>query len=209
MQRTLGWQSVTRSGEASQRVAGKKASEPPARPRLPRGGPALPAPVPGNSLNAGGGGAGTEVASRPMDLRRLGAGEWLTGVSGVALLVSLFLPWYDPGASAWESLAAIDVLLALVAASGVLLAIVTAAQRVPAVPIALSALVTLVGVFGVVLVLFRLLDLPDGAVGRDWAIWLGLTGAVGIVAGAVIAMRDEVRPGAAVPDIPAMPAPGP
>ena len=38
-------------------------------------------------------------------------------------------------------MSAIDVLLAFVAASGVLLAIVTATQPVPAVPIALSALV--------------------------------------------------------------------
>ena len=76
-----------------------------------------------------------------MDLRRVRAGEWVAAASGVALLVSLFLPWYGPSASAWESLAAIDVLLAFVAASGVLLAIVTAVQRVPAVPIALSALV--------------------------------------------------------------------
>jgi hypothetical protein len=158
-----------------------------------------------------------------MDLRRLGAGEWLAAVSGVALLVSLFLPWYSPNAclligdvsdvptcptaSGWESLSAIDVLLAFVAASGVLLAIVTAAQRVPAVPIALSALVALVGMVGVLLVLFRAIDLPDGADTREWAIWLGLAGAVGIVAGALLAMRDEVRPGATVPDIPAMPAP--
>jgi hypothetical protein len=160
-----------------------------------------------------------------MDLRRLRAGEWVAAASGVALLVSLFLPWYRPevcitsyrvpdvsdcaGLTGWESLAAIDVLLAFVAASGVLLAIVTAVQRVPAVPIATSALVSIAGVFGVVLVLFRLIDIPDGASGRDWALWLGLAGAVGIPAGAFIAMRDEIRPGATRPDIPAIPAPGP
>jgi hypothetical protein len=148
-----------------------------------------------------------------MDLRRLGAGEWLAALSGLALLVSLFLPWYsadtDSTASAWESLAAVDVLLSFVAASGVLLAIVTVAQRVPAVPIALSALVALAGGIGVLLVLFRAIDLPGDSSGREWAIWLGLAGAIGIVAGAVIAMRDEVRPGATAPDIPAMPAPRP
>jgi hypothetical protein len=148
-----------------------------------------------------------------MDLRRLGAGEWLAALSGLALLVSLFLPWYganvDGTASGWESLAAVDVLLAFVAASGVLLAIVTASQRVPAVPVALSALVALAGGIGVLLVLFRAIDLPSGADTREWAIWLGLAGAIGIVAGSVIAMRAEVRPGATVPDIPAMPAPRP
>jgi O-antigen/teichoic acid export membrane protein len=144
-----------------------------------------------------------------MDLRRLRAGEWVAAASGVALLVSLFLPWYEPDASGWESLAAIDVLLAFVAASGVLLAIVTAVQRVPAVPIATSALVSIAGTFGVLLVLFRFADLPDGAAGREWALWLGLAGAAGIVAGAFVAMRDEIRPGATRPDIPAIPAPRP
>jgi hypothetical protein len=144
-----------------------------------------------------------------MDLRRLRAGEWLAGASGVTLLGSLFLPWYEPATSGWESLAAIDVLLAFVAASGVLLAIVTAVQRVPAVPIATSALVSIAGVFAVLLVLYRVLDIPDGAVGREWALWLGLAGAAGIVAGAFIAMRDEIRPGATRPDIPAIPAPRP
>jgi hypothetical protein len=160
-----------------------------------------------------------------MDLRRLRAGEWVAAASGVALLVSLFLPWYEfdicavpaselatsdcPTMTGWEALAAIDVLLAFVAASGVLLAIVTAVQRVPAVPIATSALVTISGMFGVLLVLYRLIDIPDGAAGREWAIWLGLAGAAGIVAGAFIAMRDEIRPGAARPDIPAIQAPGP
>jgi hypothetical protein len=127
-----------------------------------------------------------------MDLRRLRAGEWMAAASGVALLVSLFLPWYRPdGLSGWESLAAIDVLLAFLAASGVLLAIVTAGHSVPAVPTALSALVVIGGLVGVVLVLFRVVAIPDEASGREWGLWLGLAGAVGIVAGAALAMRDE------------------
>jgi hypothetical protein len=132
----------------------------------------------------------------------------MAGASGVALLVSLFLPWYGPeSASAWESLAAIDILLAFVAASGVLLAIVTATQRIPAVPIALSALVTLAGLFGVVLVLIRVVDIPDGAGGREWALWLGLAGAIGVTAGAVISMRDERTVGAASVEVDSLPAP--
>jgi len=166
-----------------------------------------------------------------MDLRRLRAGEWLAAVSGVALLVSLFLPWYGAGeqqgnacvvsygdtiaggavacgdVTGWESLAAIDILLAFVAASGVLLAIVTANQSVPAVPVALSALIALFGAIGVILVLIRLLDIPDWASGREWALWLGLAGSVGIVAGAVLAMREEIRKGAPRVEIETIAAP--
>jgi hypothetical protein len=143
-----------------------------------------------------------------MNLRRLRAGEWMAAVSGVALLVSLFLPWYGPASlTAWESLGAIDVLLAFVAATGVLLAIAAATQPVAAVPIALSALVTFAGLFGVVLVLFRVLDLPGGASGREWALWLGLAGAIGIVAGAITAMREERSTEAAPVKIESLPAP--
>ena len=37
----------------------------------------------------------------------------------------------------------------------------------------------------------RPLNLPDGASGRDWAVWLALGGSLGIVVGGVLAMRDE------------------
>src|SRR5687768_11410108 len=129
-----------------------------------------------------------------MDLRRLRAGEWIAALSGAVLLVSLFLPWYGAGAedaSGWEALAVLDVALALVAGFGVGLLVITASQRVPAVPIALSAMVTLVGLVGLVLVLIRLADLPGGFDGRELGVWLGLLGAIGIVAGGAVAMRDE------------------
>jgi hypothetical protein len=158
-----------------------------------------------------------------MDLRRLSAGDWTAGASGVALLGSLFLPWYDTAsatldpalgtavgqsASAWESLAAFDILLALVAATAVLLPVVTAVQRVPAVPIALAGLVTLVGLVGVVLVLIRILDLPDGAAGREWGLSLALASAAGIVLGGCLAMREERWPGRSE-EIKTIPAPQP
>lgn len=132
-----------------------------------------------------------------MDLRRLRAGEWILGVAGIALLVSLFLPWYattGPGASdmtAWESLAVIDLVLALIAALAVLVPIVTATQRIPAVPLALEGLVFSAGAVAIVLVLIRVLALPDGADAREWALWLGLAGSVLIPVGALIGMRDE------------------
>jgi hypothetical protein len=144
-----------------------------------------------------------------MDLRRLQAGEWIAALGGVALLGSLFVPWYEPSASGWEALSAIDVLLAIVAASGVLLAVVTATQRVPAVPIALAAVVTLIGFLGVALVLLRVLDIPSAADGRGWGLWLALAGALGILAGSVIAMREEHWPGAEDAPIEFVPAPRP
>lgn len=132
-----------------------------------------------------------------MDLRRLRVGECILAVAGIALLVSLFLPWYvtpGPGASeltAWDSLAVIDVVLALIAAFALLVPIVTVAQRVPAIPLALEGLTFIAGGVAIVLVMIRVLALPGGAEGREWALWLGVAASVGIAFGALIGMRDE------------------
>jgi hypothetical protein len=160
-------------------------------------------------------------------MRRLRAPEWIVAVSGAALLVSLFVPWYSTadvaaGAgwtryaplgtaslSGWESLGVIDVILALIALSAIALLVVTATQSVPAVPIALDAVVALAGIVATVLVLVRVLWIPDGADGREWGLWLALAAALGIAAGAWLAMRDERLPTAAQPEIEARPAPRP
>jgi hypothetical protein len=159
-----------------------------------------------------------------MDLRRLRAGEWITAASGLALLVSLFLPWYgaaEAAFSGWEWLAVLDVVLALVATLAVALLVITATQAQPAVPIAFTVPVTFAGALAVLLVLIRVADLPDGVAGREWGLWLGLGAALGITAGSLVAMRDERRspPGSHTdlsgrpvpppPDVEVIPAPRP
>jgi hypothetical protein len=148
-----------------------------------------------------------------MDLRRLRAGEWIAAGSGAALLASLFLPWYEDGGAdltGWQALGAIDVVVAVVAATAVALLVVTATQRVPAVPVMMDALVTLAGIVAALLVLIRALDLPAGASGRDWALWIGLAGALGIVLGGAVAMRDErLSPPGKNTDATGRPAPPP
>jgi phosphatidylglycerophosphate synthase len=162
-----------------------------------------------------------------MDLRRLRVGEWITAIAGVVLLASLFAPWYEGGgsgsesASGFEALAVLDILLALIAAGAVALLIVTAAYRLPAVPLTFNTFVTLGGLFAIVLVLIRVSDLPDGTVAREWGLWLGLVGALGIAAGSLVALRDERpsrpgrhtdqsgRPAPPPPEIEAIPPPRP
>jgi hypothetical protein len=148
-----------------------------------------------------------------MDLRRLRAGEVVASLSGAALFVALFLPWYSADgeqATAWQALTVVDLVLALVAALAASLLPVTASQRVPAVPIALSAFVTLAGLIGLLLVLVRLASLPGAADGREWGLWLGLLAAAGIVAGGAFAMRDErLSPQGRHTDLTGRPSPAP
>jgi hypothetical protein len=178
------------------------------RPSSPGRG-ALPALRSRVSLRPGNGGAGggAPVRSRRMDLRRLRAGEWIAGVSGLVLLVALFLPWYAPGSfegvssgtgpvsvaarTGWESLGALDVVLAVVALSALAIPVVTAFHRVPAVPLAHQSLTVLVGGLALLLVLVRVLNMPDWAVEREWGLWVALVATLGITAGALVAMRDE------------------
>ena len=131
-----------------------------------------------------------------MDLRRLRAGEWIAGASGVLLLVALFLPWYDAAGtdvSAFEAFAVFDVLLVAIALLGVSLVVVTSSQPSAAVGIALDALVTIIAAVVAILLVFRVLNLPgdlEGA-GRAAFAWVGLAAAWGVFAGSLLAMRDE------------------
>lgn len=161
-----------------------------------------------------------------MDLRRLRVGEWIAGLSGVALFVSLFLPWHEVAGgrepirlTAWEALAINDVILGAVACGAIAMVAVTATQRVAAVPIAFQSLLVLAGLIAVVLVLVRVLWLPDPAETREWGLAVALAAATGITGGALIAARDERlskpgrptdatgRPGPPPPEIEALPAP--
>ena len=168
-----------------------------------------------------------------MDLRRLRFEEWLTGVSGVVLLVALFLPWYryarlDVSHSGWEAFAALDVVLAVVACMAIALAVMTAVHPTAAVPIALASLLGIVGLVATAWLTVRVaspptLDrtVPDltgkttsvGSLGgsREYGLWIGLAGCLGATIGAWIAMRDERFPRAVIeasrPEIETRPAP--
>jgi len=133
-----------------------------------------------------------------MDLRRLRAGEWIAGVAGLALLVSLFLPWYElagTDVSAFEAFAIYDVLLLVLGAMGVALIVVTAYQPSPAVGIALDGLLALLSLIVLVLLLIRVLNMPGDldAAGAERAAfaWVGLLATFGVVVGGFVAMRDE------------------
>jgi hypothetical protein len=125
-------------------------------------------------------------------MRRLRAGDWLAGAGGVAMIATV---WAGPAVPA--------VLLALLALPGVALPVAQATRRSPALPIALGVLTTTVGVVALLLALVRLLVRPGGGA------WIGLAGAVAMLAGAWLSMRAEHVPGEVAPHVPRRPAPPP
>jgi hypothetical protein len=124
-----------------------------------------------------------------MQPSRISPSELLAGICGLALLVDLFLPWFE-GTDAWEAFTAIDLLLALVGAIAVALPLISAGNSKPDAPITATALTTLGGIVATLLVLFRLLD-PPGAAPREIGLYLGLLAAVGVAVAAWRAMADE------------------
>lgn len=131
-----------------------------------------------------------------MDLRRLRAGEWIAGVSGIALLIALFLPWYrrEPSTdiSAWEAFSVVDVVLAGVALLGIAVFVVIAVQRTAAVGIAVESLVTILAGVGLIVVMVRVLNVPDALeADRTAFVVAGPLATLGVFAGSLIGMRDE------------------
>ena len=137
------------------------------------------------------------------------AGPVLAALGAVLILVSLFLPWFDPGGSAWTVFELIDLVLAGLA----LAALVAAVERVgvrklPAVPVPLWV----AGVVVFVLVGSQLLNHPPAAIGSsvDTGAWLALGGAALMLVGGLLSwarIRFVLRPPAdsAAPERPAAP----
>jgi len=123
-------------------------------------------------------------------------GEWLVGLAGVVLLVSLFLPWFDEK-SGWESFAVTDVMMLVVTVGSLGLLLVTARFRSASPAIAYEAMLTLIGAVAFAVVAMRLLSPPGDAAAREIGAWLGLSASAGVVAASLVAMRDErlSRPG--------------
>jgi len=159
-----------------------------------------------------------------MDTSRLTPGDISAGVGGVVLLISLFLSWYSASAevagvsasvsvSGWEVLTWIDILLFLCA----LVAIgVVAARAAAALPPDIPAGVVLlaVGALAVLLVLFRIIDIPTGGdvpegvdLDRKIGIFIALIASAGIAYGGWRANAERPGgPGVATAD-PSVPPP--
>jgi hypothetical protein len=125
-----------------------------------------------------------------LDLRRLRAGEWLAGAGGIALIVALMLPWFDEE-SGYEALTVIDVLLALLALLAIALPVLQATRDSPALPIAAGVVTAALGIPGVLLVLFRVIDDPFAGADRDVGIWVALAATVAIEAAGWMSIDNE------------------
>jgi hypothetical protein len=144
-----------------------------------------------------------------VDLSRLRPGELIAAAGGVALLVVMFLKWYELqgaggirsiGLTAWEAFSVTDLVLALAALAAIALAALTAARRSPAVPVAASVVTSTLGIVATVLLLYRILNQPgpNAFVEVKLGAFVGFLCTLALAAGAWRSMRDEAWPAAPV-----------
>ena len=130
-----------------------------------------------------------------MDARRLSRGDWVAAVSGIVMLVALFLPWYSAGGhdqTAWEAMALDDVILAVAALLAILAAVIVGLRRVSSLSVAATSLGILPAVVGLVLTVYRLISpAPPVDVSLGVGAWLALAATIGIAFGAWTGANDE------------------
>ena len=146
-----------------------------------------------------------------MDLGRLRLGEAVAAAAGIALLVVMFLPWYAPNAqlglaaasaghrldhsfSAWEAFGILDLLLLATALAAIGAAVLAGTQRAVALPVAAGVVVTALGVFVAVLVLYRLVNEPlgpDSLTDIRFGAYVGLALCAMIALGGFASMQEQ------------------
>jgi hypothetical protein len=124
-----------------------------------------------------------------MSLGRIHRGELVAGLGGAGLLVSLFLPWFDPGRSGFDSLAVADLFVAAAALAAIALPLLSAGQEKTDLPVVADTVTVIASGIAVAIVAYRLLD-PIGG-GRESGLYMALTASIVILAGSFAAMADE------------------
>jgi hypothetical protein len=151
-----------------------------------------------------------------MDFTRLSQGEKIAGVSGVALILIMFIfKWFglkftggaetfgvsvEGSRNAWGSYGFIDIVLFITVAAAIGLALMSASQSEVGLPVAASAVVAGLGILSVVLIIISIISPPDFGVNlegtgidhtRKIGVWLGLIAAIGVAYGGWRAMQEE------------------
>jgi hypothetical protein len=122
------------------------------------------------------------------------SGEWVAAISGLGLLAVMFAGWYQPtggtALTAWESFTVIDWIIAVAALTALIVGVISIAGVSVSLPVAGSAITSLLGVIAFVLIVMRLIFPPED-MDRELGAWLGLLWSAGILLGAYIGMEEE------------------
>ncbi len=124
-----------------------------------------------------------------IDAARLRRGELLAGVGAVLLTVFMLAGKWAGGRSGWQTLVSVRWLLAVTIILAFALAITQVSRRSPAVPVTLSLVLTVIGPFSVLALIYRVLISPPPH--QHAAAYLGLLSALGLAYGGFLSLREE------------------
>ena len=126
---------------------------------------------------------------------KLRMGELLALAGAICLIVSLFVAWYQSpvgNLTFWETFGpAAALLLAAICAALTMVVAALGERTSPALPVSSAVWCVLLGLIGVVSALVRVLERPDRASSLCAGPWLALLGAVAVLVGAWLSVRDE------------------
>jgi drug/metabolite transporter (DMT)-like permease len=126
--------------------------------------------------------------------RQLRVGELLALVGAGCVIASLFERWYEApigNLDAWNTFGPAVVLLLAAAAAALAMVVSALTERTTALPVSTAVWCVALGLLGVIAAVVRVLERPDHATHVCVGAWLALIGAVAILAGAWLALRDE------------------
>jgi hypothetical protein len=132
---------------------------------------------------------------------RINGGQALVVVAAIGLIVSLFLDWYEPGVSAWTAFEIVDLLLAALAVTALVVAIGGAIYPQGSLAARAPRWLPAVGIAALAIVTAALINHPPAAIHRsaETGAWiaLGAAGALalgGILSAARVSLVITLRP---------------
>jgi hypothetical protein len=151
-----------------------------------------------------------------MDFSRTTQGEKVAGISGILLILIMFIfKWFglkfaggagafaisvEGSRNAWGSYGFTDIVLFIAALAAIGLLLIAASESEVGLPVAASAIVAGLGILAVVLIIISIISPPDfgndlSGTGIDHTrkigVWLGLLAAAGVAIGGYMAMQEE------------------
>jgi hypothetical protein len=129
-----------------------------------------------------------------MRITRLRLGELIALAGAICVIVALTLPWYEGlegNLDAWGTFGLGVLLLMIAAAAALVLVLATLTERSTALPVAAAVWSVLFGLLGTIAAVVRVLERPHHAISLCAGAWLALAGAVLILAGSWLSLRDE------------------
>jgi hypothetical protein len=151
-----------------------------------------------------------------MDFTVLNRGEKIAGIAGILLILIMFIfDWFglkstggagafgisvEGGRNAWGSYGFTDIVLFITALAAIGLALLAASDAEVGLPVALSAIVTALGVLSLILVVISIISPPDFGLDvngsgidheRKIGVWLGLIAVAAVTLGGFWAMQEE------------------